>query len=75
MLVCEKPFQEVDLHIREATLEMFAKLRSRGITIIALMTNLSDLNLVEGSNLYIRNGSMVDENEIYQILYTEQEQV
>lgn len=39
------------------------------------MTNLSDLNLVEGSNLYIRNGSMVDENEIYQILYTEQEQV
>ena len=75
VLVCEKPFQEVDLHIREVTLEMFAKLRSRGITIIALMTNLSDLNLVEGSNLYIRNGSMVDENEIYQILYTEQEQV
>ena len=71
VLICESPFLEVDLHIREATLEMFAKLQGRGITIIALMTNLADLNLMEGNNIYIRDGHMVDENEIYQLLYSE----
>lgn len=71
VLICESPFLEVDLHIREATLEMFAKLQGRGITIIALMTNLADLNLMEGSNIYIRDGHLVDENEIYQLLYSE----
>lgn len=65
VLICENPFQEVDLHIREVTLEMFAKLRERGIAIIALITNLSDMNLMEGSNIYIRNGDSVEESEIY----------
>ena len=55
----------MDLHIREVTLEMFAKLRERGIAIIALITNLSDMNLMEGSNIYIRNGDSVEESEIY----------
>ena len=64
VLICENPFQE-DLHIREVTLEMFAKLRERGIAIIALITNLSDMNLMEGSNIYIRNGDSVEESEIY----------
>ncbi len=71
VLICEKPFLELDIHIRKVTLEMFAKLQDRGITIIALTTNLSDLNLMEGSNIYIRDGHMVDENEIYQLLYSE----
>lgn len=44
---------------------MFAKLRERGIAIIALITNLSDMNLMEGSNIYIRNGDSVEESEIY----------
>ncbi len=65
VLICENPFREVDLHIREVTLEMFAKLRERGIAIIALITNLSDMNLMEGSNIYIRNGDSVEESEIY----------
>lgn len=65
VLICENLFQEVDLHIREVTLEMFAKLRERGIAIIALITNLSDMNLMEGSNIYIRNGDSVEESEIY----------
>lgn len=65
VLICENPFQEVDLYIREVTLEMFAKLRERGIAIIALITNLSDMNLMEGSNIYIRNGDSVEESEIY----------
>ena len=65
VLICENPFQEVDLHIREVTLEMFAKLRERGIAIIALITNLSDMNLMEGSNIYIRNGDSVEESEFY----------
>lgn len=70
VLICEKPFLEVDLHIREVTLEMFAQLQNRGITIVVLTTNLSDLNLLEGNNIYIRNGSIVDENEIYQSLHS-----
>lgn len=71
VLICEKPFLELDIHIRKVTLEMFAKLQDRGITIIVLTTNLSDLNLMEGSNIYIGDGNMVDENEIYQLLYSE----
>lgn len=71
VLVCEKPFTEVDLHIREVTMEMMAMLRDRGISLIVLITNLSDLNLLEGDNIYIKNGEMVDENEIYQSLYSE----
>lgn len=71
VLICEKPFQEVDLHIKEVTLSLFSQLRRRGIAIIVLTTNLSDLNLIEGDNLYIRNADMVDENEIYQSLYSD----
>lgn len=69
VLICENPFREVDLHIREVTLEMFAKQQERGIAIIVLITNLSDMNLMEGSNIYVRNGEPVDEKEIYRLLY------
>ncbi len=48
---------------------MFAKLQERGIAIIVLITNLSDMNLMEGSNIYVRNGEPVDEKEIYRLLY------
>lgn len=64
-LICVNFFQEVNLHIREVTLEMFAKPQEWEIAIIALITNLSDMNLMEGSNIYIRNGSLVEEQKIY----------
>lgn len=69
VLVILKPFVEADIHIREVTLEMIHKLQESGITIIILTQNSSELNMLEGENIYIRNGKCIEEDEVYQILY------
>lgn len=69
VVICIKPFTETDIHLQEITVEMISKLKSRGISIIILTPNYSELYRVDGDIIYLKNGKMIDENEVYQTLY------
>jgi ABC-type sugar transport system ATPase subunit len=69
LVVCIRPFTEVDIHLREVTVNMIELLRRRGISVIILTPNFSETYLIEGETVYIRNGSSIGEDEVYQIIY------
>lgn len=69
VVICIKPFTETDIHLQEITVEMIAALKSRGISVIILTSNFSELYRVEGDTVYIKNGHIIDEDEVYQTLY------
>lgn len=68
VVVCIKPFSQEDIHVRELTLMMKA-LCDRGIAVMILTAKFSDIHRIEGENIFIRNGCMVDEDAVYQFLY------
>lgn len=69
VLICEKPFFEEDLHMKEKTLEMIKAFQNNGIAVIILNANLQDLSLLDGEDLYMKDGKLIDEDEAYQIAY------
>lgn len=69
VVVCVKPFTQEDIHAREVTVRMIGALRDRGIGVIILTSKFSDMYLTDGENLFVRDGKLIDENEVYQILY------
>lgn len=71
VVVCIRPFTEVDIHLREVTVNMIEMLRMRGIAVIIFMSNFSETYQVEGKTIYLRNGRLINEDEVYQILYRE----
>lgn len=71
VVVCIKPFTEVDIHLREVTVNMIEMLRMRGIAVIIFTPNFSETYQIDGKTIYIRNGRLIDEDEVYQILYRE----
>ena len=69
VLFVEKPFIETDLQMRETTRKMLNLLTQRGITIILLFSSISSLRLMSGDEIYIQNGRIISEDELYQIFY------
>ncbi len=72
VVVCIKPFSELDINLQEITKEMIMLLKSRGIAVIILTSVLSETHMVEGDNLYIKDGRKIDEHQVYQLLYKQQ---
>lgn len=72
VVVCIKPFTEVDIHLQEVTVKMIDTLRKRGIAIIIFTSNISETQRIEGETIYIRDGQIIDENEMYQTIYGEE---
>jgi ABC-type sugar transport system ATPase subunit len=71
VVVCIKPFTETDIHLQEITVEMISMLKRRGISVIILTSNYSELYRVDGDTICIKNGRIIDEDEVYQTLYKE----
>ena len=71
VVVCIKPFTETDLYLQEVTVEMIRNLKARGIAVIILTPNHSELYRIDGDTIFVKNGSLIDEDEVYQILYKE----
>lgn len=69
VVVCIKPFVELDINLKEITKEMILLLKSRGISVIILTSVLSETHMVEGKNVYIKDGRVIRENEVYHLLY------
>jgi len=69
VVICIKPFSNIDMHIRKTTEKMIHILTERGIAVLLIMSNLSETAIVEGNTLYLKNGSLVEEEEIYSSIY------
>ena len=69
ILVLEKPFTETGTRIRETTLEMIRTLLTRGVTGIVLPSTPSTLSLVDGDEIYAKNGRIISEEEMYNSFY------
>ena len=65
----EKPFTETGTRIRETTLEMIRTLLTRGVTVIVLTSTPSTLSLVDGDEIYAKNGRIISEEEMYNSFY------
>ncbi|MDD2972781.1 MAG: hypothetical protein PHE02_11710 [Lachnospiraceae bacterium] len=63
------PFIEIDIHLKEITLEIMKEMQLRGIAIIILTSKLSEIDKIDGDTLIIRNGKCIDEDSMYQSLY------
>lgn len=71
VVVCIRPFAQEDVHIRETTVQMIEMLRNRGIAVIILLSAFSEIDLVDGENIFVHNGTATDEEGVYQFLYGE----
>ncbi|MFV0364096.1 MAG: hypothetical protein ACK5LL_13585 [Suipraeoptans sp.] len=71
LVVCKRPFGLEDIHIRNVTIELIKMLCEQGIAIIVLTSKFDDLQLLEGENIYLYKGREIDEDEVYQNLYRE----
>ena len=69
VLFVEKPFTETDVRIRETTLEMLKILLRRGMTIILLTSAPSTLSLIDGDEIYAKDGRIISEEEMYRCFY------
>jgi ABC-type multidrug transport system ATPase subunit len=57
--------------MQEITVEMISNLKIRGISVIVLTSNFSELYRIDGDTIYVKNGRIIDEDEVYQTLYKE----
>jgi ABC-type sugar transport system, ATPase component len=68
VVVCIKPFTEIDIQLREITIDMIDMLTQRGIAVIIFTSNISETYWVEGDTVCIRNGQIINEDKAYQPL-------
>jgi len=71
VIVCLNPFADIDIYMRETTIEMLHDFQDSGISVIILTSNLHTLQKIEGDTIYIHQGIIINEDEMYQELYKE----
>lgn len=69
VVICVKPFAELNFHLRRATEEMIEMLSDRGIAVVILTLNLAESTKSDAGTIYIRNGEILDAGEIDEYLY------
>ena len=65
----ERPYYHTDAGIKSITLSMMTKLQERKICIVVLTNSSTFLNEKDGEIIYIKDGCMLSETEMYQELY------
>ena len=68
VVICIKPFTEVDIQLRETTINMIEMLSQRGIAVIIFTSNISETYWVEGDTVYIRNGKIINEEDAHKAI-------
>lgn len=69
VVICIKPFTELDISLQEITIDMIRYLKSRGIAVILLTPMLSETYKVETNTLYIKDGEPISKDDVYKTLY------
>lgn len=61
IIVCINPFSDVDIYMREKTIEMIRLYLERGISVILITTNLYTVNKFAGEIIRISKGKQLDD--------------
>ena len=69
IVVCMKPFSAVDVQIRQVTEQMICLLAERGIAVLIVTSNISEIGLIEGNSYFIQNGKLLDEKKARRNIY------
>lgn len=69
VLIFENLFYNTDVLLKEINCEGLKYLTQRGIAVILLTGNLENLSEADGENIYLQEGTQVDEEIIYRALY------
>ena len=69
VMVCVKPFAQLDINLQEITRKMIMLLKSRGISVLILTDVLSGTHNMRGDNIYIQNGRKIDKDKVYNLLF------
>lgn len=57
-LVIENPFFDLDVNMREITINMIENLREKGISILILTSSFSTMKKIKGRTIYLKKGKM-----------------
>ena len=71
VLIIEHPLSDIDLHMKNAAKAWIKNFQERETAIILLTSHTQDLYEFEGDTLYLMKGKTVEEDDIYQALYTQ----
>ena len=71
VLIIEHPLSDIDLHMKNAVKAWIKNFQERETAIILLTSHTQDLYEFEGDTLYLMKGKTVEEDDIYQALYTQ----
>jgi len=63
VVVCIRPFNEIDVHITEMTLKMIRELQNNGTAVLVLSPELSALKKIRGTEIYFRSGRVISKDE------------
>ncbi|MDD3142081.1 MAG: hypothetical protein PHX08_24390 [Lachnospiraceae bacterium] len=69
LLVCIRPFADGDIKVRNSTREMLTLLSERGIPIILLTSDMTEVVFNGGDDMFIYRGEIIEEYEAYNKIY------
>lgn len=69
LLICSQPFIDMDVRMKEIVRNAIKNFLSRGTAVLLLIRNIQDLSYLDGDVLYLKDGKMIEEDEVYQMLY------
>lgn len=72
LVICIRPFTELDITLQDITIQMIEYLKSRNVSVILITPILSEAHKMKGDTIYIKDGKLIDKNEVYMNLYKNQ---
>lgn len=72
IVICIRPFTELDITLQEITIQMIEYLKSRNISVILLTPLLTKTHNLMAESIYIKDGKLIDKNQVYINLYKKQ---
>lgn len=69
LVIIEKPFAETIVKMNELTTKLISRLKNAGISIIILSLSISNVQMLDGDTLYMKDGCLITETDMYNSLY------
>lgn len=64
LIVIENPFSDMDVNMREITVNMINNLQQKGIAIIILTSNFTTMKEIQGKSIYLKKGRIREKWQI-----------
>lgn len=69
LVIIEKPFSETIVKMNELTTKLISRLKNAGISVIILSLSISNVQILDGDTLYMKDGCLISETDMYNSLY------